>query len=95
MILYRRVCPALKEIVSVIALKTVIIAVADQICMIISGQDGMDKVTGRALLFEFIIHTWIPEWKTRLAINFEDNALVTPRGVEALYPRNEKMILIR
>jgi Xaa-Pro aminopeptidase len=47
------------------------------------------------IAFEFIVHTWIPEWGTRLAINFEDNALVTPNGVEALYPRNDKMILIR
>jgi Xaa-Pro dipeptidase len=47
------------------------------------------------IAFEFIVHTWIPEWGTRLAINFEDNALVTSNGVEALYPRNEKMILIR
>ncbi len=47
------------------------------------------------IAFEFIIHTWIPEWKERLAINFEDNAVVTPNGVEALYPRNEKMILIK
>lgn len=47
------------------------------------------------IAFEFIVHTWIPEWGERLAINFEDNAIVTERGVEALYPRNEKMILIR
>jgi Xaa-Pro dipeptidase len=47
------------------------------------------------IAFEFIVHTCIPEWGTRLAINFEDNALVTSNGVEALYPRNEKMILIR
>jgi len=47
------------------------------------------------IAFEFIIHTWIPEWKERLAINFEDNAVVTPNGVEALYPRNEKMILVK
>ena len=45
--------------------------------------------------FEFIVHTWIPEWKKRLAINFEDNALVTERGVEALYPRNDRIILVR
>jgi Xaa-Pro aminopeptidase len=45
--------------------------------------------------FEFIVHTWIPEWKKRLAINFEDNALVTERGVEALYPRNDQIILVR
>jgi Xaa-Pro aminopeptidase len=47
------------------------------------------------IAFEFIVHTWVPEWGMRLAINFEDNALVTPYGVEALYPRNEQMILIR
>jgi len=47
------------------------------------------------IAFEFIVHTWVPEWKRRLAINFEDNALVTERGIEALYPRNEKIILIR
>ena len=27
--------------------------------------------------------------------NVEDNALVTELGIEALYPRNEKMILVR
>jgi hypothetical protein len=47
------------------------------------------------IAFEFIIHTWIPEWRERLAINFEDNAIVTANGVEALYPRNEKMILVK
>ena len=47
------------------------------------------------IAFEFIVHTWIPEWKKRLAINFEDNALVTGRGVEALYPRNDSIILVK
>jgi len=47
------------------------------------------------IAFEFIVHTWIPEWKERLAINFEDNAVVTERGVEALYPRNDAIILVR
>jgi Xaa-Pro aminopeptidase len=47
------------------------------------------------IAFEFIVHTWIPEWSERLAINFEDNAVVTTNGVEALYPRNEKMILVK
>jgi len=47
------------------------------------------------IAFEFIVHTWVPEWGRRLAINFEDNAIVTDRGVEALYPRNEQIILIR
>jgi len=45
--------------------------------------------------FEFIVHTWMPEWEKRLAINFEDNAVVTDRGVEALYPRNDTIILVR
>lgn len=47
------------------------------------------------IAFEFIVHTWIPEWGTRLAINHEDNAIVTSNGVEALYPRNEEMILVK
>ncbi len=47
------------------------------------------------IAFEFIVHTWVPEWGRRLAINFEDNAIVTERGVEALYPRNDQIILIR
>jgi Xaa-Pro dipeptidase len=47
------------------------------------------------IAFEFIVHTWIPEWKKRLAINFEDDAVVTERGVEALYPRNDAIILVR
>jgi Xaa-Pro dipeptidase len=46
------------------------------------------------IAFEFIVHTWVPEWGIRLAINFEDNAIVTEKGIEALYPRNEQMILI-
>ncbi len=45
--------------------------------------------------FEFIVHTWVPEWGQRLSINFEDNHIVTMNGVEFLYPPNEKIILIR
>lgn len=44
--------------------------------------------------FEYIVHTWIPEWNRRLAINFEDNHIVTANGVEWLYPPNEKIILV-
>lgn len=47
------------------------------------------------IAFEFIVHTWIPEWHERLAINFEDDAVVTSFGVEALYPRNDRVILVR
>lgn len=46
------------------------------------------------IAFEFMVHTWVPEWGRRLSINFEDNAIVTERGVEALYPRNEEIITI-
>jgi Xaa-Pro aminopeptidase len=46
------------------------------------------------IAFEFMVHTWVPEWERRLSINFEDNAIVTERGVEALYPRNEEIIII-
>jgi Xaa-Pro aminopeptidase len=45
--------------------------------------------------FEYIVHTWMPEWNRRLAINFEDNHIVTANGVEWLYPPNEKIILVR
>jgi len=45
--------------------------------------------------FEFMVHTWVPEWGKRLTINLEDNAIVTGRGVEFLYPPNERIILVR
>ena len=45
--------------------------------------------------FEFMVHTWVPEWGRRLSINFEDDAIVTGKGVEFLCPPNERIILIR
>ena len=46
--------------------------------------------------FEYIVHTAIPERpESRLRINFEDNHIVTARGVEWLYPPNEKIIIIK
>ena len=45
--------------------------------------------------FEYIVHTWVPEWNERLSINFEDNHIVTNNGVEWLYPPNEKIILVK
>ena len=46
--------------------------------------------------FEFITHTTLPSFGSRrLRINFEDNVIVTDRGVELLYPRNERILLIR
>ena len=47
------------------------------------------------IAFEFNIHSWVPEWGKRFMINLEENALVTERGVEALYPRQEKIIFVR
>ena len=43
---------------------------------------------------EFVVHTAIPDG-TRLAINFEDNAIVTEHGVEWLYPPNLRIQIIR
>ncbi|MFT5500727.1 MAG: Xaa-Pro dipeptidase [Woeseiaceae bacterium] len=45
--------------------------------------------------FEFEFNAWIPEWKKRVSINFEDNAIVTHNGVEYLSPINEDIIVIR
>lgn len=44
---------------------------------------------------EFVINTWVPEWNRRISINFEDNAIVTSRGVEYLGPIDDKIIVIR
>ena len=44
--------------------------------------------------FEFMVHTWVPEWNRVISINFEDNSIVTNKGLEALYPRNDRIILI-
>ncbi len=44
--------------------------------------------------FEFHIHAWVPELGKVLSINFEDDSIVTEKGVEALYPRNDEIILI-
>lgn len=45
--------------------------------------------------FEFLVNVWDPETKRRISLNLEDNAIITEKGVEALYPRNEKIIIIR
>ncbi len=41
-----------------------------------------------------MVHTAITDG-TRLAINYEDNAIVTDRGVEWLYPPNPRIQVIR
>jgi len=45
--------------------------------------------------FEYNINTWVPEWRRRASINFEDNAIVTHNGVEYLSPINDEIIIIR
>jgi len=44
--------------------------------------------------FEFMVHTWIPEWGKRVSISYEDNSIVTEKGVEALYPWHDSIIII-
>lgn len=43
---------------------------------------------------EFVVHSLMDDG-TRLAINFEDNAVVTDNGVEWPYPPNSRILLIR
>ena len=43
---------------------------------------------------EFVVSTWNPDWNRRMSINLEDNSLITEKGVEALYPRNDVIIII-
>ena len=45
--------------------------------------------------FEFNINTWVPEWGMRLSINFEEDSIITEKGIEALCPWHDEIILIR
>jgi Xaa-Pro aminopeptidase len=45
--------------------------------------------------FEFVVNTWIPEWGKRASISYEDNSIVTEKGIEALYPWHEEIVIIR
>ena len=59
-----------------------------------SGRGHLKIQENNLFAFEYMIHTWIPEWNRRVSINFEDNSIVTSKGVEFLYPINEKIIVI-
>ncbi len=59
-----------------------------------SGRFHFKIQQNHLFAFEFHVHTWVPEWGIVLSINFEDNSIVTEKGVEALYPRNDEIILI-
>jgi Xaa-Pro aminopeptidase len=45
--------------------------------------------------FEFVVNTWNQDTKSRMSLNLEDNSIITEKGVEALYPRNDRIIIIR
>ena len=45
--------------------------------------------------FEFVVNTWVPDLGRRMSINFEDNSIVTEKGVEFLYPVNKEIIIIQ
>ncbi len=47
------------------------------------------------IAFEFVVLVWVPEWNKRIMLNLEDNALVTPRGVEAIYPFSEGIMTVK
>jgi Xaa-Pro aminopeptidase len=48
------------------------------------------------LSIELFAYTEIPEWNgTKLRIPLEDDAIVTERGVEWVYPINEKVLIIK
>jgi Xaa-Pro aminopeptidase len=48
------------------------------------------------LSIELFAYTAIPEWEgAKLRVPLEDDALVTERGVEWLYPVNQRLLLIR
>lgn len=52
--------------------------------------------TSNLFSIELFAYTAIPEWGgKKLRIPLEDDAIVTERGVEWLYPVNEKVLLIR
>jgi len=44
--------------------------------------------------FEFVVNTWNPDTNSRMSLNLEDDAIVTEKGVEALYPYNDRIIVI-
>ena len=51
---------------------------------------------GNLLSIELFAYTRVPEWSgAKVRIPLEDNAVVTARGVEWLYPINEKILLIK
>ena len=48
------------------------------------------------LSLEFIVFTPAEEWNgVKIPVNVEENVVVTERGIEWLYPPQEKVLVIR
>jgi Xaa-Pro aminopeptidase len=45
--------------------------------------------------FEFVCYIPVPQWKEKMRLNLEDNAIITERGVELLYPMEDRLTVIR
>ena len=72
------------------------VAVGPSIAPFRKGRANLVIQPNNIFSFEFIIHRAMPSFGgRRLRINFEDNTIVTAHGVELLYPRNERIMLIR
>jgi Xaa-Pro aminopeptidase len=71
------------------------VAVGPRISHYGSGRAHFKIQQNNFFAFEFEINTWNPETGRRMNINFEDDAIVTEKGVEALYPRQDTIILVR
>ena len=60
-----------------------------------SGRDHHIIQQNNLFSFEFVVNTWVPELERRMSINFEDNAIITEKGIEFLYPVNKEIIIIQ
>ena len=55
-----------------------------------------DVVPSNLLSIELFAYTAIPEWGgAKLRVPLEDDAVVTERGAEWLYPANSRLLLIK
>ena len=59
-----------------------------------SRRAGLKVQQNNLFAFEFVVRTWVPELGRRWSVSLEDNAIVTEKGVEALYPREDRIIVI-
>ena len=59
-----------------------------------SGRFHYNIQQNHLFAMEFHTHTWVPELGEVVSINMEDNSIVTEKGVEALYPREDELIII-